>query len=105
MKNRFATRLRSLREYKGETRAELGEAINATISAIRTQEDGRHNCSFDDLLQIAHHYDTTTDYLLGNTDIDDPSSAAREPEKLDIEDRLMLLRFEEFLMSRKKHKK
>ena len=105
MENRFATRLRKLREYSGETRAELGSAINATVSAIRTWEDGRHNCSFDDLLRIARHYEVTTDYLLGNTDFDDPISAAREPEKLDIEDRMLLLRFEEFLLYRKKIKK
>ena len=105
MGNRFATRLRLLREYKGETRAELGKEINATVSAIRTWEDGRHNCSFDDLLRIAEHYGVTTDYLLGNTEIDDPVSASKESEKLDIEDRLVLLRFEEFLLYRKQHKK
>ena len=105
MGNRFSTRLRLIREYNGESRVELGKAINATVSAIRTWEDGRHNCSFDDLLRIAEHYGVTTDYLLGNTDFDDPESAKREPERLDIEDRKMLLRFEEFLMYRKQQKK
>ena len=105
MQNRFSIRLRLLREYKGETRKELGGAIGATVSAIRTWEDGRHNCSFDDLLKIAEHYNVTTDYLLGNTPIDDPDSAAKQEDALDLEDRILLLRFEEFLNYRKKHKK
>ena len=105
MENRFAIRLRALREFKGETRAKLGEAIDATVSAIRTWEDGRHSCSFDQLLRIARHYGVTTDYLLGNSDNDDPLSAVVKPDTFDMEDRLLILRFEEFLIYRKKLKK
>lgn len=105
MKNKFAERLRSYRYYVGETRKELGQAIGATVEAIRTWEDGRHNCSFDDLLKIAEHYGITTDYLLGNTPIDDPASAIQKVDALSPEDRVVLLRFEEFLLNRQNQKK
>ena len=105
MKNKFALRLRYYRDYVGETRKELGAAIGATVSAIKTWEDGTHNCSFDDLLKIAEHYGITTDYLLGNTSIDDPSSAKTKSDPLPTEDRIALLRFEEFLLSRQNIKR
>ena len=78
----------------------LGEAIGASVDSIRTWEDGRHNCSFDDLLKIAEHYGITTDYLLGNTPIGDPASAKKITDPLPTEDRIALLRFEEFLRTR-----
>lgn len=105
MKNRFAIRLRYYRDYVGETREELGKAIGATVSAIRTWEDGRHNCSFDDLLRIAEHYDITTDYLLGLTPLDEPASAKKEKDPLSPEDRYVLFRFEEYLQQKSHQKK
>lgn len=105
MANKFGQRLGAYREYIGETQEQLARAINVKVSRLRTWEQGIHNCSFDDLLRIADHYGVTTDYLLGNTDFDDPESAKKEPEKLDIEDRKMLLRFEEFLLYRKQTKR
>ena len=105
MKNRFAVRLRNYRDYVGETRQQLGDAIGATVSAIRTWEDGRHNCSFDDLLLISEHYGITTDYLLGNTPFDEPESANKETDPLSEEDRLALLRFKEYLLNKSSMKK
>jgi len=105
MKNKFSLRLRYYRDYAGETRKELGAAIGATVSAIKTWEDGTHNCSFDDLLKIAEHYGISTDYLLGNTAIDDPASAKTKADLLPLEDRIALLRFEEYLFSRQKPKR
>jgi len=102
MKNRFAIRLRAYRDYVGETREELGIAIGATVSAIRTWEEGRHNCSFDDLLKIADHYHISTDYLLGLTPLDEPGSARSEIDALSPEDRYTLVKFEEFLKARQK---
>ncbi len=105
MKNRFAIRLRNYRDYIGETREELGRAIDVTVSAIRTWEEGRHNCSFDDLLKIAEHYNISTDYLLGLTPLDEPESAKREKDPLSPEDRYTLIRFEEFLQLKSRQKK
>lgn len=105
MKNRFAIRLRNYRDYIGETREELGHAIDVTVSAIRTWEEGRHNCSFDDLLKIAEHYNISTDYLLGLTPLDEPESAKREKDPLSPEDRYTLIRFEEFLQLKSRQKK
>ena len=105
MKNKFALRLRYYRDYAGETRKELGAAIGATVSAIKTWEDGTHNCPFDDLLKIAEHYGITTDYLLGNTSIDDPASAKTKSDPLTIEDRIAVLKFEEYLLYRQGQKR
>ncbi len=104
MKNRFAIRLRNYRDYAGETRAELGAAIGATVSAIRSWEEGRHNCSFDDLISIAEHYGITTDYLIGNTPLDEPGSAKKQTDLLLPEDRYALVKFEEFLLSKQRQK-
>ena len=103
MRNRFAIRLRKYREYMGESRPELSSAIGATVAAIRTWEDGIHSCSFDTLLNIAEHYGITTDYLLGNTPFDEPESAKKEADPLPVEDRLALLRYEEFLRQKNRH--
>ncbi len=105
MKNKFAIRLRLYRDYMCETREELGRAIGATVSAIRSWEDGRHNCSFDDLLSIAEHYDITTDYLLGYTPLDEPASAKRNVDKLPPEERRMIVYFEEFLLNKVRNKR
>ena len=105
MKNSFAKRLRTYRDYMCETREELGKAIGATVSAIRTWEDGRHNCSFDDLLRIAEHYDITTDYLLGFTPDDEPANAKRKQDPLSSEDRRTVNKFEEYLINKTRQKK
>lgn len=60
----FARRLRQLRTEAGEKQTDLQAALHCSQGMVSAYENGREP-SFDTLLAIAAHYDTSTDYLLG----------------------------------------
>lgn len=60
-------RLKALREEHGITQKELAEKLNLTPKAISFYELGSREPSGDVIIQMAQIFETTTDYLLGNT--------------------------------------
>lgn len=71
----FAKRLRQLRMDAGEKQTDLQTHLHCSQGMVSAYENGREP-SYDTLVQIARHYDVSTDYLLGLTGIRHPDHSA-----------------------------
>ena len=67
MKKIFGVRLKELRIKEGETRKDLAQLLNVDISMISFWENGKNYPEVSRLIEIATHYNVSTDYLLGIT--------------------------------------
>lgn len=65
---KFAERLKLLREERGLSQDKLGKEIGVSRYAIYTYEKGKAFPTVEGLVMLADHFDVTTDYLLGRTD-------------------------------------
>jgi len=83
----FAERLRQLRQAKGLSQTELGEAVDLHYTHIGRYERGASIPSSDSLKKLADVLGVTTDYLLEGT-IEDAAKA-------DFQDRELLIMFKE----------
>ncbi|MBU2703652.1 transcriptional regulator with XRE-family HTH domain [Sporomusaceae bacterium BoRhaA] len=59
--------IRKLRNKRGLTQAQFGEAIGVAESTISLYESGKREPDNKTLLRIAEYFQCTTDYLLGRT--------------------------------------
>lgn len=64
----FRERLKTAREAKKITQADLAEKTGLPASSISLFEKGPRKPSFDNLRTLASALDVTTDYLLGTAD-------------------------------------
>jgi transcriptional regulator with XRE-family HTH domain len=64
----FSERLTALMKSKGFTQKDFAEKANITASAMSYYVKGTRTPSGEVLARIAKSLDTTTDYLLGNTE-------------------------------------
>ena len=71
----LSSRVRSLREGMGISRADLAKAVGVTDFTIMEIEKGRRGVSVTTLRDLAKALGTTTDYLLSERD---PLSDVRE---------------------------
>ena len=67
--NLFAERLTKLRNEKGLKREDVAKALGCSVSAVGNYENGNRTPDFDGLVALADLFTTTTDYLLGRTDV------------------------------------
>lgn len=65
MENRFAERLKALRDEKAASQYEVGKAIGKVPATISAYEVGKIQPGLDDLIKLAIFFDVSTDYLLG----------------------------------------
>jgi len=70
--NKFKERLKELRKEYSLTQQELADKIGVVRTAIANYETGRTIPDADTLSLLAKIFNTTTDYLLGNSDIRNP---------------------------------
>ena len=70
---KFSKRLKELRINKGFTQEDLAKKINISPSSISLYERGVREPNLNTLIQLAEILETSTDYLLGITDIKDSS--------------------------------
>lgn len=61
-------RLRELRESKNLSQTELAEIIHMSQTGYSKYEVGENDIPTDILIQLAHFYGVSIDYLLGITD-------------------------------------
>lgn len=74
MKNevlRFA-RIRDLRIDRGLTQSQVAQVLNVKQNTYSQYEIGVLNYPLDVVIRLAEYYGTSTDYLLGLTDVPDP---------------------------------
>lgn len=68
MINKFAIRLKNLREHNGLKQKELAEKIGVSTSLIGLYETGERNPSRKSLSKLSALFDVSIDYLMGKTD-------------------------------------
>lgn len=61
----FSKRLKELRQKNNLTQKELADILGVFQGSYANWENGKREPSFEKLLLLAEHLDTTTDYLLG----------------------------------------
>ena len=64
----FAQRLKELRLEKGFTQQQLADELKVDRTTVMKWETGERETNFTMLITIARYFNTTVDYLLGNTD-------------------------------------
>lgn len=75
----FGKRLKELREEYNEvaveklTGAKLGEALGVSKQSVSKWENGLSYPDFDTIIKLSEIFNVSTDYLLGRTDIKNPS--------------------------------
>lgn len=65
MKKIFGNRLKNLRKNNDELQTDLAEVLQVDTSMISLWENGKNYPEVKKLIEIAEHYQVTTDYLLG----------------------------------------
>jgi transcriptional regulator with XRE-family HTH domain len=100
----FAQRLKSAREFRKLTQAELAEKAKLPASSVAHFEAGSRKPSFDTLRRLATALEVTTDYLLGRVDDPELTEAAdplfRDVGKLTGQDRELAKDFLKMLAER-----
>lgn len=61
----YFPRLRSLREARGMTQAQIAEILHCQREVYRRYETGYRQLPVDLLIVLANYYHVTTDYILG----------------------------------------
>ena len=62
-------RLKDLREDNDITQKTLSEFLNIRQNTYSQYETGQRQLPIDTLIKLAEYFDTSTDYILGLTDI------------------------------------
>lgn len=65
LKNQFPQRLKSLREEKSMTQADLAKEFGVCKSAVSGWEVGRNQPNYDILIQMSIFFEVSVDYLIG----------------------------------------
>lgn len=78
----FALRLSVLREKKGLTQQALADETNILRVTIAKYESQKRIPSYEDLTTLAKYFNTSTDYLLGITDIPRIETPLDEKKKI-----------------------
>ncbi len=81
-----AERLRALREEKGLTQEALAKSLPVSRSTIVKMETGRQDIKPDYLHSLAQFYGTTTDYILGLTEVRRSAETLPACDELGISD-------------------
>lgn len=68
-RNLFSERLSQLRIENELKREDVAKVLNCSVSAIGNYENGNRTPDFDGLIILAELFNTTTDYLLGLSDV------------------------------------
>lgn len=105
MKTNLSARIKEEREYLGLSQQEVASHIGVPRSAISLIESGARRVSAEELSRLAELFQTTMDSLLGRDDVTAESESvrivARAAAALSATDRDEVLRFAQFLRTRK----
>lgn len=96
-------RIQYIRKYYGETQQELADAIHMSVHTVRYWEQDRGTITVEALLAICKHYQVSSDFLLELVD-EEPNIVRKQRELLTQENKVILRRFEDFLVSEQSKK-
>lgn len=68
MNHTFGARLKQLRKEKRMSQEELGAVIGVAQSTLGSYERATREPSIEGLLALAHYFDVSVDYLIGNSE-------------------------------------
>lgn len=68
----YRERIKSVREDRDLTQAQLGRILNKSQQGYNHIEAGRAELKIDDLIRLCKFYDLSADYLIGLTDKPSP---------------------------------
>lgn len=68
MKNKFAERLKELREERGYSQNQLAKATGLTQVSISLWESKERMPNIEAIIMLADFFKVTTDYIIGVTD-------------------------------------
>ena len=101
----LSKRIKEEREYRGLSQEEVAHHLGVSRSAISLIESGLRRVSAEELSRLAELYQTTMESLTGRDDeVAEPESirlVTRAAAELSTTDRSEVLRFAQFLRSRK----
>jgi transcriptional regulator with XRE-family HTH domain len=105
----IGARLREAREYRGFSQEEVGKYLGVPRSAISLMETGARRVDVIELKKLAKLYQSSVEALTGATpaedvDVGSIKMVARTTAQLSPEDQSEVLRFAQFLQSRKEGK-
>jgi len=89
----FPARLRTIRELRQLTQAELAGKATMPSTSISHLESGSRKPSFDNLRRLATALEVSTDYLLGRVELENdyaPDTLFRDLQNLTDSDREMI---------------
>ena len=105
MQDILSTRLKEAREYRGFSQEDIARYLRIPRSAISLIENGSRRVSATELSRLASLYQTTMESLTGldpeESEPDSVRMVARAAADLSATDRDEVLRFAQFLRSRK----
>ena len=64
----YRTRMRSLREDRDLTQAQVGKLLHKSQQGYNHIESGRAELKIEDLIRLCDYYNVSADYLIGRTD-------------------------------------
>lgn len=65
-------RLKELRLNRGLSQQNVADFLGVSQQAYANYESGKREPEYESLVKLSEFFDTTTDYLLGKTDIKKP---------------------------------
>ena len=65
-------RIKDIREDRDLTQREIAEYLHIKQNTYSQYENGQRQIPIDALIALARYYRTSTDYLLGLTDVQEP---------------------------------
>ena len=66
--DKFAQRIKELRNEKKQTQKDMAELLGIKLRAYQYYESGTHYPEVPNLIKLADYFGVTTDYLLGRSD-------------------------------------
>ena len=81
----FPKILSNLRRSRGISQKKAAEELGISPALLSHYENGIRECGLDFLLRISEYYSVSCDYLLGKSEIKNPTVYESEPEALAID--------------------
>lgn len=75
----YRTRMRSLREDRDLTQAQIGKLLHKSQQGYNHIESGRAELKIEDLIKLCDYYNVSADYLIGRTDEPDTRKNRKRP--------------------------
>lgn len=97
-------RLAEIRKMHGDTQQTLATYLNVSISTIRSWEQEKSSPPHEMLVSICKHYQVSSDYLLGLSNIDPIDVRRTRLERFTQQELNLLSEYESFLLWRRGHR-